>query len=138
LPDQLEARENAAQKVKKAELSDFGDAVEDIKAAEKRRLERAELKRRRELEEKERLELARQEEMRLALEQEQKKLAEQLEQDKKDLESIFVVINNFKADLPQQQQLRHDYISKLNAEREQFEESRRLRRKNNGPFKRNA
>ncbi|MBQ7107704.1 MAG: hypothetical protein IJN95_01280 [Clostridia bacterium] len=138
LPDQLEARENAAQKVKKAELSDFGDAVEDIKAAEKRRLERAELKRRRELEEKERLELARQEEMRLALEQEQKKLAEQLEQDKKDLESIFVVVNNFKADLPQQQQLRRDYISKLNAEREQFEESRRLRRKNNGPFKRNA
>ncbi|MBQ4131585.1 MAG: hypothetical protein IJD71_04545 [Clostridia bacterium] len=138
LPDQLEARENAAQKVKKAELSDFGDAVEDIKAAEKRRLERAELKRRRELEEKERLELARQEEMRLALEQEQKKLAEQLEKDKKDLESIFVVVNNFKADLPQQQQLRRDYISKLNAEREQFEESRRLRRKNNGPFKRNA
>ncbi len=138
LPDQLEARENAAQKVKKAELSDFGDAVEDIKAAEKRRLERAELKRRRELEEKERLELARQEEMRLALEQEQKKLAEQLEQDKKDLESIFVVVNNFKADLPQQQQLRRDYISKLNAEREQFEESRSLRRKNNGPFKRNA
>lgn len=138
LPDQLEARENAAQKVKKAELSDFGDAVEDIKAAEKRRLERAELKRRRELEEKERLELARQEEMRLALEQEQKKLAEQLEKDKKDLESIFVVVNNFKVDLPQQQQLRRDYISKLNAEREQFEESRRLRRKNNGPFKRNA
>lgn len=138
LPDQLEARENAAQKVKKAELSDFGDAVEDIKAAEKRRLERAELKRRRELEEKERLELARQEEMRLALEQEQKKLAEQLEQDKKDLESIFVVVNNFKADLPQQQQLRKDYIRKLNAEREQFEESRRLRRKNNGLFKRNA
>lgn len=138
LPDQLEARENAAQKVKKAELSDFGDAVEDIKAAEKRRLERAELKRRRELEEKERLELARQEEMRLALEQEQKKLAEQLEKDKKDLEPIFVVVNNFKADLPQQQQLRRDYISKLNAEREQFEESRRLRRKNNGPFKRNA
>ena len=68
----------------------------------------------------------------------QKKLAEQLEQDKKDLESIFVVVNNFKADLPQQQQLRRDYISKLNAEREQFEESRRLRRKNNGPFKRNA
>lgn len=128
LPDQLEARAEAAKKEKKADRSDFTHAVEELEAAEQRRLERAERERRRLQQEQERLELARKEEERLRLEQEQKQQQAQRKEDEEVLAPIIVVIDGFAAELAAQRQERKAYLDQLKAEREQFEEQRRLRR----------
>ena len=128
LPDQLEARAQAAKKEKTADRSDFTHAVEELEAAEQRRLERAERERRRLQLEQERLELARKEEERLRLEQEQKQQQAQRKEDEEVLAPIIVVIDGFAAELAAQRQERKAYLDQLKAEREQFEEQRRLRR----------
>ena len=128
LPDQLAARAQAAKKEKTADRSDFTNAVEELEAAEQRRLERAERERRRLQLEQERLELARKEEERLRLEQKQKQQQAQRKEDEEVLAPIIVVINGFAAELAAQRQERKAYLDQLKAEREQFEEQRRLRR----------
>lgn len=128
LPDQLEKRLKAAEKMKKATTSDFADAVEEMEAAERRRLSRAEQERRRRIAEQERLELAKKEEERLRREEAARVDAEQLRQDRIDNQPLIVELTYFAQQLPTNKQARAAYEAQLAAERARFEEERRRHR----------
>lgn len=131
LPLQLDLREAEAEKQKNVTISDYSNAVEEMEAAERRRLSRAERERRRLKEEQERLELAQKEEERLRLEAEAKALEEQRAEDEIAVQPFVVVLSGFLEEMRVQQALRAEYISQLKAERESFEEQRRIKRQKN-------
>ncbi len=128
LPDQLAAREEEAAKKKNAARSDFENAVEELEAAEQRRLARAENERRRLQEEEERLVLARKEEERLRLQKREQEQAKQRQQDREELASIVVVLDAFSAELAEQRRERERYLKRLADDRKEFEDTIRLRR----------
>jgi hypothetical protein len=110
--------------------SDYLNAVEEMETAEKRRLARAESERRRLKQEKERLELAKKEELRLRLEAEEKALEEMRQRDEIIIAPFIAVLNNLAQEIDTQRQVRANYIAQITAERERFEEERRLTRQN--------
>ena len=128
LPIQLDLRQENEEKNKKISKSDYSDAVEQMEAAENRRLARAERERRRIKEEQERLELAKKEEERLRLEAENKAIEELRLQDEQIMQPFVVVLSGFIGEMQEQKLLRENYISKLKTDREQFEAQRRLMR----------
>lgn len=128
LPDQLELRKEAELKEKKALKSDYANAVEELEATEKKRLARAENERRRKIREQERLELAIKEEERMRLEKEQRDLEEQRKQDEEAVQAFVVTLGDFAEQLAYHLAEREAYLAELRAEREKFEEERRLAR----------
>lgn len=136
LPDQLEKRLKEAEKQKKVPTSDFANAVEELEAAENKRLtqaererrRRAEAERRRLAEEQERLELARKEEERLRQEEQDRRLAEQRKLDEADNRPFVLEMAYFTEQLAVAKQTRAAYLAQLSAERVQFEEERRQQR----------
>ena len=128
LPDRLAAREADAAKKTTPARSDFEYAVEEMEAAEKRRLARAESERRRLQEEEERRALARKEEERLRLEKQREERETQAREDREALSEIVVLLGGFPADAAKQYRERERYLKNLADERKEFEEQRRLRR----------
>lgn len=126
LPIQIELREEEANKTRKTDKSDYLNAVEEMEAAEKRRLARAERERKRAIEEQERLELAIKEEQRLRLEAEAKALEEQRQKDEETVAPFVVVLSGFTQEIESQKTLRDNYIRELNEEREKFEAGRKI------------
>ncbi len=129
LPIQLDLREENKEKNKKISKSDYSDAVQEMEAAEKRRLARAECQRRLIKEEQERLELAKKEEERLRLEADKKAMEEMRLQDEQITLPFVVVLSGFIEEVQEQMIVRENYISKLKTDRENFEAERRLMRK---------
>ena len=125
---QLEKRLQEAEKLQKATTSDFADAVEEMEAAERRRLERAEQERRRKAAELERQELARQEAERLRQEEIARQNAARRKVDEADNRSFVLELAYFTEQLPTNKQTRADYLAQMAAERAQFEEERRQHR----------
>ncbi len=125
---QLEKRLQEAEKLQKATTSDFADAVEELEAAERRRLERAEQERRRKAAELERQELARQEAERLRQEELARQNAARRKVDEADNRSFVLELAYFTEQLPSNKQTRADYLAQMAAERAQFEEERRQHR----------
>lgn len=128
LPDRLEKRIQEAEKQKKVTTSDFADAVEELEAAERRRLERAEQERRRKAAELERQELAKQEAERLRREEMARQAAAQRKVDEADNRSFILELAYFAEQLSTNKQTRADYLTQMAAERAQFEEERRQSR----------
>lgn len=128
LPDRLQMRQDELSRRRPAVKSDYSDAVEELEAAEQRRLSRAEKERRRRQLEQERLELARQEEERLRAEEQARQQQEQQQQDEEAVLPFRLVLGRFAEELPTYRQQRADYLSDLQAERDRFEEERRQRR----------
>ena len=125
LPDQLEKRRQDAEKQKKANTSDFADAVAQMEAAEQRRLDRAEQERRRRAAELERQELAKLEQERLRQEELARQKAAQRKVDDEDNRSFVVELAYFAEQLPAARETRAAYLAQLAAERDRFEEERR-------------
>ncbi len=125
LPLQLELRKEAEEKEKTVTKSDFENAVEEMDAAEKRRLSRAERERRRLQEERERLELARQEEERLRLENEARLLEQQSIEDAENVKHFLVILSAFEDELVVQKYERQVYVSRICEEKERFERERK-------------
>ena len=152
LPNQLEAREAAAEK-KAAELQDFADAAELLEDAEKRKREQKERERLRKQEERDRIrrekqlaqELARKAEEeqkererqeklaaeeRLRKEQEEEEAQRQLAQLARDTAGTQIYYDAlllFQEELPQRLALRLQQESEAQAAREQWEQERRKR-----------
>lgn len=128
LPDRLQMRQNELAKRRSTPKSDFVDAVEEMEAAERRRLSRAEKERRYREEERERQELARLEEERLRLEKEEREREQLRIQDEQTVQPFVRLLAAFSNELPDQKQERADYLAFLRAERDRFDEERRSRR----------
>ena len=128
LPDQLEKRLKDAEKQKKVTTSDFADAVEEMEAAECRRLTRAEQERRRRAAEQERQELARIEEERLRQEEAARRQEEQRLRDEEDNRPFVLELACFAEQLASAKETRAAYLAELAADRARFEEERRQRR----------
>ena len=129
LPDRLQMRQNELAKRRTAPKSDYLDAVEEMEAAERRRLSRAEQERRRREEERERQELARLEEERLRLEREAQEQEQQRILDEQTVQPFVRLLAAFAQELPDQKQERAEYLAFLKAERDRFDEERRSRRR---------
>lgn len=128
LSDQLEKRRLEAEKLQKVTTSDFADAVEELEAAEQRRLSRAEQERRRRAAEQERQELAKKEEERLRQEEAARRSEEQRKQDVADNRPYVLELAYFAEQLATAKETRAAYLAQLASERAQFEEERRQRR----------
>jgi len=119
-------RERLASKNTCPKKSDFENAVEDMEAAEKRRLQKAERDRIRAKLEQERLELAKKEQLRLEAEEREKFLKEQHLADVEATAPFISLLNQFGEELNVNIKEREDYLERLRAERERFETERRL------------
>ena len=128
LPDQLEKRAKLDERQKVATKSDFSDAVEEMEAAERRRLSQAERERRRLAEEQKRQELAKQEEARLRQEERERHAAEQRKLDEAENRPFMLELAYFTERLPAAREDRRVFAQQLRAEREQFEAERQRRR----------
>lgn len=128
LPDQLEKRRQEAEKLQKVTTSDFADAVEEMEAAERRRLSRAEQERRRRAAEQERQELAKKEEERLRQEEAARRSEQQRKLDEADNRPYVIELAYFAEQLATAKETRAAYLAQLDAERAQWEEERRQRR----------
>ena len=128
LPEQLEKRLSDVQKQKKVTTSDFADAVEEMEAAERRRLTRAEQERRRRAAEQERQELAKIEAERLRQEEALRRQEEQRLQDEEDNRSFVLELTCFAEQLGSAKEARAVYEAELAADLARFEEERRQRR----------
>ena len=128
LPDQLEKRLKEAEKLKNTPKSDFADAVEELEAAEQRRLARAEQERRRLAAEQERMELAQLEEERMRQAEMARRNEEQRRQDEADNRPFVLELSYFTQQLSDAKATRAAYLAQLDAERAQFEAQRLQRR----------
>ena len=128
LPDQLEKRLKEAEKQQQTTTSDFADAVEELEAAERRRVTRAEQERRRRAAEAERQELAKLEAERLHQEELARQSAEQRKLDEEVNRPFVLELAYFTEQLASIKQVRAEYAAQLAAERAAFEEQRRQSR----------
>lgn len=128
LPDQLEKRLKEAEKQQQTTTSDFADAVEELEAAERRRVTRVEQERRRRAAEAERQELAKLEAERLHQEELARQSAEQRKLDEEVNRPFVLELAYFTEQLASTKQVRAEYAAQLAAERAAFEEQRRQSR----------
>lgn len=128
LPDQLEKRLKDAEKQKRVTTSDFADAVEEMEAAERRRLTRAEQERRRRAAEQERQELAKIEEERLRQREAARRQEEQRLLDEENNRPFVLELAYFAEQLASAKENRAAYVAELAADRARFEEERRQHR----------